>query len=150
LGGHPWFYFVEYEPDIDAALQKLRRREFEAGRYNPAVDFPEFPVTPASPAPGAQHDSIEEAFEDSDADGTRSILDMERVADGPDYNVVAPLARETLLEIFGTDRPTREMVDASGELWEAEAFDERGQGVYVVVYEGERPSEIFFAGYSFD
>jgi hypothetical protein len=32
LGGHPWFYFVEYEPDIDAALQKLRQREFDAGR----------------------------------------------------------------------------------------------------------------------
>ena len=24
MGGHPWFYFVEYEPDIEAALQKLR------------------------------------------------------------------------------------------------------------------------------
>jgi len=150
MGGHAWFYFVEYEPDIGAALQKLRRREFEAGRYNPAVDFPDFPVTPGSPAPGAQHASIEEAMEDSDADGTRSILDMERVSDEPDYNAVAPMPRETLLEIFGTDRPTHEMVDESGELWEAEAFDERGQGVYFIVYEGERPAEIFFAGYSFD
>ena len=147
MGGHPWFYFVEYEPDIEAALQKLRRREFEAGRYNPAVWFPEFPVTPQSPAPGAQHDSIEEAQEEADADGTRSILDMERVADEPDYNVVAPLPRETLLGLFGTDRPTREMVDASDELYDAL---ERGQGVYVVVYEGGRPSEIFFAGYSYD
>jgi hypothetical protein len=147
VGGHPWFYFVEYEPDIDAALQKLRRREFEAGRYNPAVDFPEFPVTPESSAPGAQHDSIEEAMEDSDADGTRSILDMERVSDEPDFNAVAPLPRETLLELFGTDRPTREMIDGSDELYEVL---ERGQGVYVVAYEGGRPAEIFFAGYSFD
>jgi hypothetical protein len=147
VGGHPWFYFVEYEPDIDAALQKLRRREFEAGRYNPAVDFPEFPVTPESDAPGAQHDSIEEAMEDSDADGTRSILDMERVSGEPDYNAVAPLPRETLLELFGTDRPTREMIDGSEELFDAL---ERGQGVYIVAYEGERPAEIFFAGYSFD
>ncbi|HYY94805.1 MAG TPA: hypothetical protein VE713_09830 [Pyrinomonadaceae bacterium] len=74
MGGHPWFYFVEYEPDLNAALQKLREREFMAGRYNPAVNFPEFPVRPQSPTPGAQHDSIEEALEDSDADGTRSIL----------------------------------------------------------------------------
>lgn len=148
MGGHPWFYFVEYEPDIDAALQKLRRREFEAGRYNPAVDFPEFPMTADSPAPGAQHDSIDEAIEDADADGTRSILDMERVAEEADYNAVAPMARATLLELFGTERPTHEMIDESDELFEL--MDERGQGVYVVVYEGERPSEIFFAGYSFD
>ena len=148
MGGHPWFYFVEYEPDIDAALQKLRRREFEAGRYNPAVDFPEFPLTADTHAPGAQHGSIEEAIEDADADGTRSILDMERVAEEPDFNAVTPMPRETLLELFGTDRPTREMIDESDELFEL--MDERGQGVYVIVYEGERPSEIFFAGYSFD
>ena len=148
MGGHPWFYFVEYEPDIDAALQKLRRREFDAGRYNPAVDFPEFPLTADSPAPGAQHDSIEEAIEDADADGTRSILDMERIADEADFNAVTPMPRETLLELFGTHRPTHEMIDESDELFEL--MDERGQGVYVVVYDGERPSEIFFAGYSFD
>lgn len=148
MGGHPWFYFVQYEPDVNAALQRLRRREFEAGRYNPAVDFPEFPLTADSPAPGARHDSIEEAIEDADADGTRSILDMERVSDEADFNAVTRMPRETLLELFGTDRPTREMVDESDELFEL--MDERGQGVYVIVYEGERPSELFFAGYSFD
>ncbi|MBV8855509.1 MAG: hypothetical protein JOZ02_00985 [Acidobacteria bacterium] len=147
MGGHPWFYFVEYEPDIDAALQKLRRREFEAGRYNPAVDFPDFPVTADSPAPGAQHDSIEEAQEDADADGTRSILDMERVSDAADYGAVAPMPRKVLLDLFGTEEPTRELVEGSEELYDAL---ERGQGVYVVVHEGGRPSEIFFAGYSFD
>lgn len=148
MGGHPWFYFVEYEPDVDAALRKLRQREFEAGRYNPAVDFPDFPLTADSPAPGARHGSIEEAIEDADADGTRSILDMERVSDEADFNAVAPMPRETLLELFGTDRPTHELIDESDELFEL--MDERGQGVYVIVYEGERPSEIFFAGYSFD
>ena len=147
MGGHPWFYFVGYEPDIDAALQKLRRREFDAGRYNPAVDFPDFPVTDESPTPGAQHDTIEEAQEDADADGTRSILDMERVADAADFGTVAPLARETLLELFGTTEPTREIVEGSDELY---GVLERGQGVYIIVYEGGRPSEIFFAGYSYD
>ena len=147
MGGHAWFYFVEYEPDVNAALQKLREREFRAGRYNPAVWFPEFPVGPNSPSPGAQHASIEEALEDSDADGTRSILDMDRVVDAPDYGVVAPLAREELLSLFGTDRPTRAEIEQSDELFDAL---ERGQGVYVVVYDEGRPTEIFFAGYSFD
>ncbi|MDQ3908481.1 MAG: hypothetical protein M3268_09065 [Acidobacteriota bacterium] len=147
MGGHAWFYFVEYEPDVASALSKLREREFRAGRYNPAVDFPEFPVTPQSPAPGARHDTIEEALEDSDADGTRSILDMMRVAEEPDYAALAPLPRETLVELFGTDRPTRAMIEASDDLFE---LLERGQGAYVVVYDGDAPSEYFFAGYSFD
>ncbi len=147
MGGHPWFYFVDYEPDVNAALQKLREREFQAGRYNPVIDFPEFPITPQSPAPGREHDSIEEAFEDADADGTRSILDMMQVSATPDYNAVAPLPEEDLLSLFETDKPTHEMIEESDELYD---MLERGQGVYVIVYKDDQPSEIFFAGYSFD
>ena len=147
MGGHPWFYFVNYEPDIGAALEKLRQREFQAGRYNPAVDFPDFPVGPHSEAPGAQHGSIEEAQEEADADGTRSILDMERVSDDPDFGAVTPLPDEDLIGLFGTDKPTRPAVEESEELFD---ILERGQGVYVVVYDGGQPSEIFFAGYSYD
>jgi hypothetical protein len=147
MGGHPWFYFADYEPDINAALQKLREREFKAGRYNPVMDFPDFPVTTQSPAPGAAHDSIEAAFEDADADGTRSILDMMTISPTPDYNAVTPLPEEALMNLFGTDKPTREMIEETDEL-----FDEleRGQGVYIIAYKDDRPSEIFFAGYSFD
>lgn len=147
MGGEPWFYLVDYESDINSALQKLRQREFKAGRYNPVISFPQYPIGPQSPAPGAKHSSIEEAFEDADADGTRSILDMERVSDAPDYGAVAPLPDEDLLELFGTTRPTREMVDSNYDLFEAL---ERGQGVYIVVYADDQPSGIFFAGYSFD
>lgn len=118
MGGHPWFYYVDYEPDINAALQRLRQREFLAGRYNPAIDFPEFPVDEDSPVVGAQHSSIEEALEETDADGTRSILDMQGVSDTPDYCVVAPLSSEKLLELFGTDKPTYEMIEDSEELYE--------------------------------
>ena len=147
MGGHPWFYYVDYEPDINAALQKLRQREFLAGRYNPAMDFPEFPIDENSPAIGAQHSSIDEAIEDADADGTRSILDMTTVADEPDYGAVAPLPEEQLTELFGTSRPTHEMIEESDELYDVL---ERGQGVYIIVYKNAQPSEIFFAGYSYD
>ena len=147
MGGHPWFYYVDYEPDIDAALQKLRHREFLAGRYNPATPFPEFPVDVNAPSIGAQHSSIEEAFEDADADGTRSILDMMNVSDTPDYCVVAPLPEEKLTELFGTDQPTYEMIEDSEELYEVL---ERGQSVYIIAYKDDEPSKILFAGYSFD
>lgn len=147
MGGHPWFYFVTYEADVNSALQRLREREFQAGRYYPVIDFPEFPVTQDSPAPGAEHDSIEEAFEEADADGTRSILDMMSVSETPDYCAVAPLPQEDLLDLFGTDKPTHEMIEESDELYDKL---ERGQGVYIIVYKDDQPSEIFFAGYSFD
>ena len=147
MGGEPWFYFVPYQADINSALQSLRRREFQAGRYNPATPFLEFPVDAATPGRGAQHASIEEAIDDADADGTRSILDMERVSTTADYGAVTPLSDEALIDLFGTTKPTREMLESSDELFESL---ERGQGVYVVPYQNDTPSEIFFAGYSFD
>jgi len=99
MGGHAWTYFVPFEPDILAAMQALRRREFEAGRYNPAVRFP---MDRKAPSPGAQHASIEAALAASDADGTRSILDMGRISQSPDYGVVVPLPLERLEELYGT------------------------------------------------
>jgi len=147
MGGHPWFYFVDYQTDINQALQELRQREFKAGRYNPAMWFPPFPVEPNSPAPGAKHASIEQAMEAADADGTRSILDMERISATADYAAVTPFPNHRLVQFFGTDRPTREMIEANDDLFEEL---ERGQGVYVIAYRDDKPAEIFFAGYSYD
>ncbi len=147
MGGESWFYFVPYQADINRALQALRAREFRAGRYNPVTPFLEFPVDAAAPGPGAQHASIEDAIEDADADGTRSILDMERISDEADYGAVRRLSDDELMELFGTSTPTREMIESNDELFEAL---ERGQGVYIIAYRDDKPSEIFFAGYSFD
>lgn len=147
MGAEPYFYFVKYKPDIDAALQELRDQEFKAGRYNPVLPRLEFPIVPDSPSPGAGHDSIEEALEDSDADGTRSILDLDHVSEEPEFCAVAPLTPEELERLFGTNQPTHEMIERSDELFEGM---ERGQGVYIVAYRQGRPDEIFFGGYSFD
>jgi len=103
MGGHPWWYLVPYEKDIAKSLEWLRQREFEAGRYNPAEPFPRFPVE-LDHAPGCQHASIDEAREDSDADGTRSILDVSRLSAKPDYDAVAPLDAHGILRYHQTDR----------------------------------------------
>jgi hypothetical protein len=132
MGAEPWDYFVPYEPDIQAAMEKLREQEFRAGRFNGS----EF-------NPG----SIEEAREVADADGTRSILDIDRVGDEPDFGVVAPLPKTTLVSLFGTDQPTREMIRQNLDFYDD---IERGQGIYILAYEDGQPSEIFFAGYSYD
>jgi hypothetical protein len=148
MGGHPYFYSVDYEPDANAALQKLRQREFEAGRYNPVIMFPEFPVEENSPSPGPKHRSIEDALNASQEDGTRSILDLARVGDEPDYFVAARLKSRELISFFGTDKPTEKHVqDHFDELLET---IERGQGVCFAIYENDLPTELIFAGYSFD
>jgi hypothetical protein len=118
----------------------------EAGRYNPAEPFPRFPVDQWH-RPGREHASITAACAAADADGTRSILDMTRVAAKPDFGAVAPLDESELTELFGTVRPSAADVEESEGLFDAL---ERGQGAYIVVYEDDEPSHIFFAGYSYD
>ncbi len=145
MGGEPWYYFVPYQPDINKALLDLRLREFRAGRYNPVIRFE--PHLAQGRSPGARHATIQEALEASEADGTRSILDMERVGTKPDYGVVVPLPAEELKRLFDTDHPTHEAIEKNMDFFEN---IERGQGIYIVVYKGGTPSEIFFAGYSYD
>jgi hypothetical protein len=147
MGAEPYWYAVKYRPDIDAALEDLRQREFQAGRYNPVMPFIDFPITPSSPAPGAGHSTIADAFDDADADGTRSILDIVGVGDEPDFGVACPLAPEVLQSLYGTIRPTLAAVEGNMDFL---ADVERGQAVYVVCYTDGAPSELLFAGYSYD
>jgi hypothetical protein len=137
MGAEPYYYFVKYNLDVDAALQELRQREFEAGRYSPVISHLEFPIGPDSPSPGAQHSSIEEALEEADDDGTRSILDLDHVSEEPDFCAVAPLPSEELERIFGTEQPTHEMIEQNDELFESM---EHGQGVYIIAYKAGQPA----------
>jgi hypothetical protein len=146
MGAHAWFYFVPYDEDVSNSLEALQRREFWAGRYNPCEPFPRFPVD-LNHAPGAKHRSIDAARTAADADGTRSILDITRVSAKPDFGAVAPLDDDELMDYFGSTKPTAMDVESSDALFEE---IERGQGVYVVVYENDAPSQLFFAGYSYD
>ena len=148
MGGHPYWYFVGHQSDTQAALDDLRDREFKAGRYNPVIRFIEFNEPQFSQqTPGAQHESIEAAMEESAEDGTRSILDISRVGSESDYFTASPLTLETVEELYGTKQPTREMVDRNMGFMEEV---ERGKCVYLVLYEDGHPAEICFAGYSFD
>jgi len=147
MGGHPYWYFVPFQPNAQLALDQLREREFKAGRYNPVMWFPPFPVGPDAPSPGNKHRSIAAAMEASEESGTRSILDLSKIGDEAAFFTARRMPPEELEEFFGTDRPTREMVEDNQDFFED---IERGQGVYFVVYDDDQPSEIFFAGYSFD
>jgi hypothetical protein len=147
MGAHDYWYFVNHKPDIDEALQELREREFQAGRYFPVTAFPEFPVGPDSPSPGAGHTSIKKAIRDAGETGTRSILDIQTIAAEPDFCVAAPVPEELLHSHYGTTQPTRPMIENNMEFLDEV---ERGHCVYIIAYKNGKPDEILFAGYSFD
>jgi hypothetical protein len=166
MGANPYFYFTLYRKDIQAALDALRQREFTAGRYDPAMQAADppsymfqfnFPPDDTSPAPGAQHNSIEEAIDAGAESGTRSILDIMQITDEPDYFAACPLSSDHLMELFGTTQPTRDLIEqvliGSGNRdfdWKFWEQIDRGQGRYIVVYENSEPRELFFAGMSWD
>jgi len=167
MGSHPYFYFTEYQPDINSALQALRQQEFEAGRYSPNMLMLlfSFPPNAQSVSLGASHASIDEALEASDACGTGSILDIQKISEASEFLASWALSADETLSLFGMKKPTRQMVEdiilAEGELehWEDAGYDiedefwetiGRGMSRYIIVYEQEQPSEIFFIGYSVD
>ncbi len=169
MGSHPYYYFTPYKDDIQTALQELRDQEFKAGRYDPAMQSAnppsymfqfKFPPDASSPAPGAQHHSIDDAVDAAMESGTGSILDLMRISDGSDYHAACPLSEKDLTDLFGTSKPSRDLVESvliRGEKNFGHSTDEifwqeidRGQGRYIVLYDGDKPSEIFFLGFSFD
>jgi hypothetical protein len=147
MGGHPYWYFVPYQANVPLALQNLRRREFEAGRYNPVVPFIAF-GEPAfsSQVSRPEHPTIDAAIAAAGEDGTRSILDIARIDAEPGCGVASPLAARHLMDLYGTEKPTREMVAGMDFLEGVE----RGHCVYFVVFDNGEPAEICFAGYSYD
>jgi hypothetical protein len=147
MGAEPYWYVVPYKPDLEQVLEDLRQREFEAGRYNPVMPSIEFPITQQSPSPGAQHETIWLAMEDADADGTRSILDISEISDQPQPCAACPLSDDALQDLYGTEKPTREAVEANMNFLED---IDRGHAVYIILYDHGHPTEVLFAGYSFD
>jgi hypothetical protein len=149
MGGHPYWYVVDYRQDIGAALNALRNREFVAGRYNPVTPYPGdlLPIGPHSLAPGAAHASIEDALQASDADGTRSILDINSIADAPTFCASCAFSSDELTRLFGTTTPSVDQINACDEFWDTL---ERGQARHIVIHGSNGPTHLFFAGYSFD
>ena len=132
MGAEPWQYTVPYQADVGAALDALRQAVFAAGEFRGSEEGPA---------------SIEEAIENMDADGTSSILDIDHVTERPEPTGVTVLTPAQTLRYFGTERPGREHVARADAFWDDIG---RGEAVCVTLYEGGRPSELFFAGYSFD
>jgi hypothetical protein len=91
---------------------------------------------------------ITELLAASGEEGTHSIIDIEQIASEPDFAVAAPLAPQALLQLFGTQQPTHEMVTHKAS--EIRSLRGRWQGTYIVAYQDNKPSELYFTGYSGD
>jgi len=172
MGAHPYWYFVAYQPDIMTALQTLRQQEFEAGRYNPVNPFPFDPIfneqakeiLEAEGLYEATFPSIEAAMEAADAEGSRSILDIQSVSEQPALCATSPVPTEVLMQVFRSDKPSRALVETVILQHQApEGWSETGQSAaalvnqigrgecrHLICYTDDQPSDIFFIGYSFD
>lgn len=198
MGASGWQYFVPYQSNIQQAFEALRLEEFENLNYRQDRTIP-FEVLqqgfeivysdsdltqeeriaardtlyfPYLNAPKIRlYDSITEMVEDCAEEGTHSILDMREVATEKGFGVCAPLSTVHLIAYFGTDKPTRELVDVVldkptnydyqevlipvetlplSQYLQLVANRWRGEGTYILIYKDEVPDEILFIGYSGD
>ena len=98
-------------------------------------------------------ETIDQLLEEQGESGTHSILDIRRVSDEPEFGAVSPMPSQELVALFGTDKPTRKMIEEkAGDygLVEHSLVSDPWQGVYFTVYRDGRPDELYFIGTSGD
>lgn len=183
MGATTWHYFTRYQADIGAALQSLRQQVFREDDYGSGIPEPndmravleelvaQSPnaglarqqmeeavarleqlrrMMPSEPTKAA---TIEELLEQRAENGTHSILDVLQVSNVPTFGAVSRMPSEELVKLFGTDKPTRRMVEGKlgdYDLVEHPLVSERWQGIYFIVYRDAEPDELYFMGTSGD
>jgi hypothetical protein len=142
-GASDWSYFVPYDADVGRALEKLKWEVLRKGDYY-KLDPKRKPKSPR------------EALEINDTEGTHSIMDIEKASlaeaarERCDIMTVCPLPKKELVAIFGSDRPTRAMIEAAAKKDDVAGLQQRWSGIWVVVYEKNQPKMLYFTGNSGD
>lgn len=141
MGATGWQYTTPYNPDPEAALQRLRDEIFAKGEYLPPGGILRFPrdrdIPPGVPLAfrlmmagfravaavsiafhwvargGRQPRTIEELLAMTGENGTHSILDITHTADIPEIFAAVPLSKQRRLKYFGTLTPTRAQAEAA-------------------------------------
>ena len=177
MGASAWEYFTPYQADHEKAFRDLRQKVFDSGDY--LLDTPTLPSSEeeyieqayslgiytdqdeerlrvlyrklkeqySKPRP----ETIEELIEWNAESGTHAIIDVSSFIDDPDCNdlfTAISLSQAQLLELFETTKPTHQVIleKRSAIL----RLRRRSQATYVIVYEDDDPTEIFFTGFSGD
>ena len=160
MGASGWSYFIPYQEDITQALHDLRERVFQAGDYYKPLEWyaelrsrdiitqeeyqEKILEINSQPVPN----NIDELVELRGEEGTHSIIDIERVSSLAFPGTISPLSNDEYLEIFGTQRPSHSLVEEKEET--LQSFHGPFCGIYVYIYENEKPVEILITGYSGD
>src|SRR5262245_46452864 len=171
MGASGWSYKTPYNPDIEAALQRLQREVFERGDYyKPWEEIWRYHDSILAKALDQLEDherqylkrlrphrlpdrnyvpsSIEKLLRNNAESGTHSILDISSTADEPTFGAATPVPDEDLLRVFGTTQPT--VGDVESVIFDFGENLERWQAVYFIVYKDGQPYEIHFEGCSGD
>jgi hypothetical protein len=84
--------------------------------------------------------------------GTHSILDISGVSPSRADGAIYPLSDESIVSLFGTDQPTRGMIERWAKRDDPARYDlyKRWQGFYFTVYKDGQPDEIYIEGASGD
>lgn len=92
--------------------------------------------------------------------GTQSILDIEGISEEPEQGFASAFHDEDLRRMFGTTQPSRAVlnefliketgVEPEDQIQSTGFFDSigKGEGRYIILFQGERPSDIYWVGYS--
>jgi hypothetical protein len=172
MGASAWVSRVPYQEDIAAALQVARWDAYSGDDCYRQSELPEArAMTEAEYIAwygakyGAEHvsDLVNIEWQAAQIDpvdpdsllaaqpfaGTHSVIDMIRVGEQPDYNVVAPVPDGVLETVFSTRAPSVADVEAAAQDSRLDCFG-RWHGTYVVGYDNGMPHTIFFIGHSGD
>ena len=173
MGASGWSHFVPYQTDINAALQEIRQQVYERGDYYKADHSGWRNETEAELLARQPNDDphirqimleewrqINQLQEPTDIkslirwnreEGTHSIIDILRgVSEEPTFGTVSPLTSQQLRNLFGTTQPILEMVKSKLEAGDLYYLRDNWQGLYIIFYDDNHPSEICFAGFSGD
>jgi len=166
MGASGWTYFVPYQSDISNALKELREQVFQSNKYYKReplwqdMDDDEYANEPDEDLREQLTDwlrtmkamkeptTIEELFMWNEEDGTHSIIDITDISSTPDFGKAAPLSSQQLMNLFGTEKPTKNMIEQKAD--EIMQLRERWQATYIIIYKDGLPDQIFFTGYSGD
>jgi len=102
----------------------------------------------SAPDPIKMRKAIDKLVKQCAENGTHSILDIKTISSQPEFRTIAPLSPKELLAMFGTEYPTRSMIEKN--FTQLTKLRERWSGTYVIVYDNNQPTEIYFTGYSGD
>jgi hypothetical protein len=113
-----WSYWVDYDPDISAALQRLREDVFARGDY--ATGDSPIAVGSRLIIPHVQEkrkpSTIEELLEQEGESGTHSILDITSISPKSRSRAISPFPDSLLVEYFDSQTPSPSEVQEVYEL----------------------------------